>query len=344
MIVRIFSFVFLVMVWPVFSNPEFGGLEVDGSEESAGVERFEAEKVAKGFWTHLRTKFLKGSVEAHFPVAEQPNQSDILLHFDDRVVSSFSDHMVGEHIPMVYELSYHIHRSKLRVSLLMDYDELANIADLSEVVELEEAKERKLKGDVPIVAVDAAFEIFSKQGEANTAYLSFEKLRTYRFWKKGKNTGGRTNVEQFRRYIKASVQGITRENVSEKLEEIQKEIKQYREQGELQIAFEKQDELDSMREDTSFFGLVEDKFNSQIQLKPEFIGNLVAYLKHQDAFSQKLELSHYAVEPENPSQPTVQLIRVGRLDKALNVNLPDLEINYVRVQDRKISFSGTLAP
>ena len=136
----------------------------------------------------------------------------------------------------------------------------------------------------------------------------------------------------------------SRENVSQKLDELQRNVQKYRDQGELKIAFEKQDELDALRQDTSFFSLVEDKFNSQIQLKPEFIGNLLAYLKQQDAFCSKLEISHYAVESGSPELSTIQLIRVGRLDQAIKLNLPDLEINYVRIHDRRMSFIGTLAP
>lgn len=343
--IKVFVFLFLIMIMGTFSEPEFEGLEQGGQSNFKDLQKASSSgEDNPGFWKRLRTKFLKGSVENHFPSAEEPEQSDIMLHFDDRVVNSFSDHMVAEQVPMVYELSYHIHRSQLRISLLMDYDELASVSDLSGVVELEDAKVRKAEGDVPIVAVDAAFKIFSKKEEKNTVYLAFDKLKTYRFWRDGRESGTQSNIGQFKRYVKASVQGITRENVSQKLEELQKAVQASRDQGELKIAFEKQDELDALRKDTSFFSLVEDKFNSQIQLKPEFIGNLLAYLQQQDAFCGKLELSHYAVEPENPEQPTIQLIRVGRLDQAMNLNLPDLEIDYVRIQDRKMSFSGSLRP
>ena len=214
------------------------------------------------------------------------------------------------------------------------------------MVELENAEDQKAAGDVPIVAVDVEFSIFNKEKEANAAYLSFEKLNTYRFWKDGKKPGTGANLEQFRRYVKASARGITRENMEEKLAEIQEEVQRLRDNKELELAFEKQDELDAMRRDSSFFPLVEEKFNSQVQLKPEFIGNLLEYLKKQDAFSAKLDLAHFAVEAAqgSPSRGTVQVIRVGRLDKALNVNLPDLQIDYVRIEDRKMTFSGTLAP
>jgi hypothetical protein len=331
----------------LWANPEFNGLEQESFSQNTADVGKDNTSIGTGFWTHLRTKFLEGTVEEHFPAAPQPSRTDIKLHFDDRVVNSFSDHMVGTLIPMVYELSYHIHSGRLRVSLLLDYDELSSVGvGMAGLVELEDAKERKAAGDVPIIAMDVSFSIFNKIKELNTVYLSFEKLRTYRFWKDGKNTAGRANIDQFRRYVKASVQGITRDNIEQKVVEIQKQVKELRDTGELQIAFEKQDELDSLREDTSFFQLVEEKFNSQIQLKPEFVGNLVEYLKQQDAFSAKLELSHYAVTPGSgsPAQPTIQLIRVGRLDKALNINLPDLQIDYVRIQDRQMTFSGTLIP
>ena len=118
--IRIFVFLFLVIDACFGMEPEFEGLEqqqvIQPSSADSQQERFGIEN-NKSFWKRLRTKFLKGSVEDHFPQAESPKQSDILLHFDDRVVNSFSDHMVAEQVPMVYELSYHIQRSQLRVKI-----------------------------------------------------------------------------------------------------------------------------------------------------------------------------------------------------------------------------------
>ena len=299
------------------------------------------------FWSETRTRLLEvSSLDEQFPPATYPEEVDLRIRFDDKVVTSFSDHVVGMNIPMVYDLNYQIQDDKLRLTLLLNYEELSKLDILAGLVDLDDATERKPSGDIPLIGLDVLLKVFNREGEVNSVFLAFDHMKTYRFWRDGPQAkdGKEKNLDLFQRYITASIKGITRESFDEKLAELSSQVKDLRSKGDLNGAFQIQDDVDAMRADNSFFQTVEEKFGSQVQLKPKFVGNLIQHLKNVEVFHRNLDLSHYHITVgEGQSQKTVQLVKISRLDRALEMALPELLITYVRIHGNQMILTGKMA-
>jgi hypothetical protein len=330
------------------AGPNFEDLESPGSPSNFSSRTISSRyKFDLNFWSETRTRLLEvSSLDEQFPPAAYPDEVDLRIRFDDQVVTSFSDHIVGMNIPMVYDLSYKIQDDKLRLTLLLDYEELSKLDVLAGLVDLDDATAQKQAGDIPLIGLDVLLKVFNREGEANSVFLAFDHLKTYRFWRDGPQAsrGQKTNLDLFHRYIAASIKGMTRRSSEIKLQELTKQVQSLRANGDLNQAFKVQDEVDALREDRSFFQTVEEKFSSQVQFKPKFVGNLIQHLKNAEVFHRNLELSHYHITVgAEQSQKTIQLVKVSRLDRALEMALPELSITYVSIQGSQMVLTGKMA-
>ena len=268
------------------------------------------------------------------------------FRFDDKVVNSFSDHMVTHKVDLIHDLFYNIDNDQLRVTVLIDGDELGKLKAIDKLIEFQDSSKRKAAGDVPIVGIDASFKVYNQNGEVNSVLLAFNELKTYRFWRDGKNSdaeGDEANIKVFKKYISDSVQGVSGDDKASEIKALEEKLNALKQAGskDFEQMFRLQERINLLKEGGSHFSTVEDKFSTQISFKPKFIGSLIQYLSKKEVFNKYLELSHYHLtEGAGEEAKVVQLVKVDRIDRALQLALPDVEINYIKVEDRQMVFTG----
>lgn len=301
--------------------------------------------IDKEFWARDFSRYLElSSFDKEFKQAEFPSQADFYLRFDDKVVNSFSDHMVTNKVALIHDMFYNLHADKFRVTTLLNYAELNKLDAFKGLLELEGAPERLNKGDVAILAIDITLKIFNLENQTNTIFLAFDNLKTYRFWRDGRNskaTGDRANEQVFRRYVENSVKGSGVQDIKGKIEELEKRQQEMEAAQNYKEALELSKQIKEVSQNGEFLRLVEDRFNTQITLKPKFVGTLLEFMKQSEVFNQFLDLTHYhVVSGQGENQKVTQLIKVSQLEKALKLALPEVEINYVNILDGRMSLTG----
>lgn len=332
----------------------FDGIEgVQESQEQApligqGAEDLQTVEINTDFWlTNFSTIHRVPEMEAQFPPAVYPEKVDLQIQFDSRVVQSFSDYMITQKIPMVYDMMYDLTEDDFRVSIMLDYDEIDKLDAISGLVELRGAAERKAVGDKGILAIDGVFKIYNQEGKENSVLLAFDEIETYRFWRDGENSaspGDSKNLELFRRYIRTGGESSGEEVDVEALEQELEALEQAPEdQKDYRKMFELQKRIQEAQSSNNEFQLVKDRFNTQINLTPKFMSALIEYLSKMNVFNKYLELSHHSIESGSEGSSVTQLIQVDRLDKALQLALPALAINYVKIEDGKATLTGRIA-
>mgnify|MGYP000217854522 FL=1 len=81
--------------------------------------------IDKQFWNGNYSKVITvESFEKSFPPSAFPLHTDFFIKFDDQVINSFSDHMVSNNVPLIYDMLYSLCEDKLRVTTLFKYSEL----------------------------------------------------------------------------------------------------------------------------------------------------------------------------------------------------------------------------
>lgn len=318
------------------------GMSGQGTEHSEGSNRYVV--IDKEFWATNFSRYVEvDSFDREFPRAELPSLSDFYLRFDDKVVNSFSDHMLTSKIPLIHDMFYNLHGDNFRVTVLLNYSELNKIEALKGLIELEGASERKSKKDKAILAVDISLKIFNLRDQSNTIFLAFKKAKTYRFWRDGRDSqviGDRANENLFRRYVNESINGLNAAGIEKKKRDLEKLQQELELSEKYKEALEVSKQIKQLQNDSDYLRIVEDRFNTQINLKPKFIGTLLEFMKQSQVFNQYLDLTHYHVVSRNSKQDITQLIKVSQLEKALKLALPQVEINYVNIAKGQMTLSG----
>ena len=60
----------------------------------------------------------------------------------------------------------------------------------------------------PILAIDVTLKIFNQEKESNSIFLTFSELKSYRFWRDGRESleaGDRSNEKMFLKYVTSGV-------------------------------------------------------------------------------------------------------------------------------------------
>ena len=301
--------------------------------------------IDKEFWATNFSKYVEvDSFDSEFPHAEFPVASDFYLRFDDKVVNSFSDHMLTSKIPLIHDMFYNLHGDNFRVTVLLNYSELNKIDALKGLVELQGASERRSKQDKAILAIDISLKIFNLQDQSNTIFLAFKNAKTYRFWRDGRDSkamGDRTNENLFRRYVSDSVKGSSgATDFMQRMQDLERQQRELELAEKYKEALEISKQIKQLQMESEYLRIVEDRFNTQINLKPKFIGTLLEFLKQSQVFNKYLELTHYHVVSGKSKQNITQLIKVSQLEKALKLALPQIEINYVNIAKGQMTLSG----
>ena len=103
--------------------------------------------IDKQFWNGNYSKVISvESFEKSFPPGSFPSQTDFLIKFDDKVINSFSDHMVSNKVPLIHDMFYSLRGDELRVTTLLKYSELNKLEAINDLIEL-----RVLKNVKPMV-------------------------------------------------------------------------------------------------------------------------------------------------------------------------------------------------
>ena len=301
--------------------------------------------IDKQFWSGNYSKLIEvESFEESFPPGSLPEQTDFFIKFDDEVINSFSDHMVSNKVPLIHDMLYSLRGDKLRVTTLLKYSELNKLEAINGLMELSGAEERKAKGDVAILAIDVTLKIFNQEKESNSIFLTFSELKSYRFWRDGRNSveiGDKSNEKMFMRYVKSRVGNVEMKSLEKEIEELDKAQMTLESSGKYKEALEIAKKVKKIKEKSDLIRTVEDRFNTQISLKPKFIGTLIEFMKQTDVFNKYLDIAHYHIlEGIGQQKKTIQAIKLSRLDKALQIALPDVEINYVAINQSTMNITG----
>ena len=81
------------------------------------------------------------SFEKSFFLPGVPSQTDFLIKFDDKVINSFSDHMVSNKVPLIHDMFYSLRGDELRVTTLLKYSELNKLEAINDLIELSGSQE-----------------------------------------------------------------------------------------------------------------------------------------------------------------------------------------------------------
>tara|TARA_Y100000589_G_scaffold75469_1_gene69080 strand:+ start:163 stop:1254 length:1092 start_codon:yes stop_codon:yes gene_type:complete len=301
--------------------------------------------IDKQFWNGNYSKLVEvESFEQSFPPGDLPTQTDFFIKFDDEVINSFSDHMVRSKVPIIHDMFYSLRGDKLRVTTLLRYSELNKLEALKGLMDLKGSEERKAKGDVAILGIDVTLKIFNQEDEANSVFLTFNDLRSYRFWRDGrdsKTSGDRLNEKIFLGYIKSGIGENERKNFRRDAEQLEKDQKALESVGNYKEAVVIANQLQSLQKKAELVSVVEDRFDTQISLRPKFIGTLIEFMKQSDVFNKYLNVTHYHIlEGNGTEKRSIQAVKLSRLDKALQIALPDVEINYVAIKQGSMNLTG----
>ena len=111
--------------------------------------------------------------------------------------------------------------------------------------------------------------------------------------------------------------------------------------GKYKEALEISKKIKQLQKNSDLVRIVEDRFDTQISLKPKFIGTLIEFMKQSDVFNKYLDIAHYHIlEGSGQQKKSIQAIKLSRLDKALQIALPDVDINYVAIGQGSMSLTG----
>ncbi|MBG90907.1 MAG: hypothetical protein CL521_03710 [Actinobacteria bacterium] len=301
--------------------------------------------IDKQFWNGNYSKLIEvESFDKNFPPANFPAQTDFFIKFDDEVINSFSDHMVSSKVPLIHDMFYSLRGDRLRVTTLLRYSELNKVKALKGLMELRGSAERKAKGDIAILGIDVTLKIFNKENESNSVFLTFSDLRSYRFWRDGrdsKKAGDRLNEKIFLGYVKSAAGEAEVKNFEIDIEQLEKKQSTLESEGKYKEALDIANQLKDLQKKAELIRIVEDRFDTQISLKPKFIGTLIEFMKQSDIFNKYLNVAHYHIlEGSGKKKNSIQAIKLSRLDKALQIALPDVEINYVAIKQGSMSLTG----
>ena len=301
--------------------------------------------IDKQFWNGNYSKVISvESFEKSFPPGSFPSQTDFLIKFDDKVINSFSDHMVSNKVPLIHDMFYSLRGDELRVTTLLKYSELNKLEAINDLVELSGSQERKANGDIAILAIDVTLKIFNQEHESNSVFLTFSELKSYRFWRDGKNSsalGDRFNEKIFLNYIRSEVGTTQTKNLEQEISQLEKEQNTLESTGKYREALEIARKVKKIQQNLNSTRIVEDRFDTQISLKPKFIGTLIEFMKQSDVFNKYLDIAHYHIlEGFGEQKKSIQAIKLSRLDKALQIALPDVDINYIAINEGAMSLTG----
>ena len=301
--------------------------------------------IDKQFWNGNYSKVISvDSFEKSFPPGSFPTHTDFFIKFDDQVINSFSDHMVSNKVPLIHDMFYSLRGDELRVTTLLKYSELNKFEAINDLMELSGSEERKTNGDVAILAIDVTLKIFNQENESNSVLLTFSELKSYRFWRDGRNSteiGDRANEKMFLNYIRSEVGNVPTKNLEQEIDRLEKEQNNLESAGKYREALEVARKIKQKQENLSSIRIVEDRFDTQISLKPKFIGTLIEFMKQSDIFNKYLNIAHYhIVEGTGKQKKSIQAIKLSSLDKALQIALPDVDINYVAINEGTMSLTG----
>ena len=64
-------------------------------------------------------------------------------------------------------------------------------------------------------------------------------------------------------------------------------------------------------------------------------------MKQSDVFNKYLDIAHYHIlEGFGEQKKSIQAIKLSRLDKALQIALPDVDINYIAINEGAMSLTA----
>ncbi|MCJ8345544.1 hypothetical protein MJH12_08385 [bacterium] len=328
----------LVLVSSFLSAGEldfFSGINSDqkitaDQEDSSNFEDENSAEVSSVWDQEVQKEDLEDMDEL-IPKSDQPKVQDLRIVFDDKVVGSFSDHLLTQNLKEVYGIQYHVVGELFRVSLVLDYQSLSLNKSIDNFVKPKNYDQRIAKGDRYLVAIDLMMEVFSKQDELDALYLKIMKVNNYRFWKDGDLGAKDRSIERFRSYVDASSGEKVASDFPEMIQALEEKVNQAKEKGDFKAAFQAQKSLSEIQE--------LQKMEVGFELSPEFIGNSLRLLQSLDAISKLLTFDYTYFESID-KKSKAHLIKVGDLSKVFKMALPDFRINYVRAKNSKIHFMG----
>lgn len=309
-------------------NSEQSGSTGVKSEE---VEQQEETPRSGGFWDQAITKKQLEDFDVLNPKSSKPKSQDLRITFDDKVVGTFSDHLLSKKLKEVYDIKYHVIGDLFRISVILDYQSMKINGTVDNFLQPKDFDQKVAKGDRYLVAVDLMTEVFSKEESLDSLFLKVLKINTYGFWKDGDSGKKNQSIERFQNYVKASSSESVASDFPALIEKIQLKIEEAQKNEDFKAAFIAQKSLSEIQE--------LQKMEMGFDLSPEFVGNSLKLLQSLDAISKLLNFDYTFFQSKDKKE-FAHLIEVGDLSKVFQMALPDFRVNYVRVRESKVYFMG----
>ncbi|MCO4784204.1 MAG: hypothetical protein KC646_17900 [Candidatus Cloacimonetes bacterium] len=301
---------------------------VHSSAQGAAQEQT---SLSGGFWDQTIKKEDLAKFDTLNPKSTSPKSQDLRIIFDDRVVGTFSDHLLSKKLKEVYDIKYHVIGEMFRISVILDYQSMKVNGTVDNFLKPKGYDEKIANGNKYLIAVDLMTEVFSKEDDLDSLFLKVLKIDTYGFWKDGDTGKKDQSIKRFQDYVKASSSDNVASDFASLIEKMQEKIEKAQEAEDFKAAFLAQKSLSEIQE--------LQKMETGFDLSPEFIGNSLKLLQSLDAISKLLNFE-YTYYQSKDKKSFAHLIKVGDLSKVFQMALPDFRVNYVRVKESKVYFMG----
>jgi len=119
---------------------------------------------------------------------EFPQEVDLRIRFNQKVVESFTDHILlrDNSQNLIKDMMFHIQEGKLRLSTVIDFAKLDQAITANNMSDYLPADypQRVARNEVFCLAVDVEFDLSTMQGRENALYLTWKraKMNFFGFW------------------------------------------------------------------------------------------------------------------------------------------------------------------
>ena len=99
----------------------------------------------------------------------------------------------------------------------------------------------------------------------------------------------------FLKYVSSGVGNDENESLEHQVRKLESTQADLESAGSYKEALEISKKIKNLQKNSDLIRIVEDRFDTQISLKPKFIGTLIEFMKQSDVFNKYLDIAHYHI-------------------------------------------------